>query len=146
MLAAPRAANTSPRKQDVLARLKKRADFKAAAKGVKVAGRLRDCAPFAVQAVRRTAATGDDVARVGFTVTKRVGNAVERNRIKRRLRAAADARAGDFVAATDYVLIARRDALTAPFPVLCDGLGAALASAARRLEASHRMPADGQKA
>ena len=30
----------------------------------------------------------EDTARVGFTVSKKVGNAVERNRAKRRLRAA----------------------------------------------------------
>lgn len=62
-------------------RLIKRRDFLAAASGrrfhserMTVQGRLRDDE------------TGS--MRVGFTLTKRVGNAVERNRIKRRLRAA----------------------------------------------------------
>ncbi|HMB10699.1 ribonuclease P protein component [Saliniramus sp.] len=62
-------------------RLIKRRDFLAAASGrrfhserMTVQGRLRD------------EETGG--MRVGFTLTKRVGNAVERNRIKRRLRAA----------------------------------------------------------
>ena len=54
--------------------------------------------------------------RVGFTVTKKVGNAVVRNRVKRRLRAVAAevfprlGRAG-----TDYVVIGRLATLTRPF-------------------------------
>jgi ribonuclease P protein component len=57
--------------------------------------------------------------RVGFTVTRKVGNAVERNRVKRRLRAAAGeifprlGRAG-----TDYVVVGRAATLTRPFPAL----------------------------
>ncbi len=61
-------------------RLKKRPDFLAAAAGrrfhtdrMTAQGRLRE--------------TGAGGLRLGFTVTKRVGHATERNRIKRRLRA-----------------------------------------------------------
>lgn len=61
--------------------IKKRADFVAASK----AGR-RGTQGMIVQARRRE----DDLgARVGFTCSKRVGNAVARNRAKRRLRAVA---------------------------------------------------------
>ena len=57
-----------------------------------------------------------DVARIGFTVTKRLGNAVRRNRIRRRLKAALQQVAdttpkGGF----DYVLIAREPALDITF-------------------------------
>jgi ribonuclease P protein component len=77
-------------------------------------------------------------ARFGFTVSKRVGNAVERNRIRRRLKAAvrdvADAHAkGDF----DYVLIARRKALDARFQLLVSDLAKALGRV-------HVMPRQGR--
>ncbi|MGF7158017.1 ribonuclease P protein component [Bartonella heixiaziensis] len=63
------------------------------------------------------------VPRVGFTVTRKNGNAVKRNRIKRRLREAV--RVGlvdDMEAGTDYVIIARPDALRAPFESLISEL------------------------
>jgi ribonuclease P protein component len=89
-------------------RLKRRADFLAATKGVRISA-----APFLMQARDRR---DRKQPRVGLTVTKKIGKAVERNRIRRRLRALADAvlpRAGR--AGFDYVLVARRPALTAPF-------------------------------
>ena len=66
-------------------RLKKRADF------LRVASvRRKWAAPgMVLQAAKRSDAPGTDGVRVGFTVTKKVGNAVIRNRIKRRLRAIA---------------------------------------------------------
>jgi ribonuclease P protein component len=73
-------------------------------------------------------------ARVGFTVTKKVGNAVERNRIRRRLRAAvADLRPfmrGGF----DYVVVARRPALWLDFARLEASLAHALAGVHDRLD------------
>ena len=65
--------------------------------------------------------------RIGFTVTKRVGNAVVRNRARRRLRAAArqvfpsSARAG-----FDYVLIARHSTPIRPYRDLIGDMEAAL--------------------
>ena len=60
-----------------------------------------------------------DGARFGFTVSKKVGNAVERNRIKRRLKAAVRGLANDQARNDfDYVLIARRAALDAAFTAL----------------------------
>ncbi len=57
--------------------------------------------------------------RVGFTVTRKVGNAVERNRVKRRLRAAAaEVFAEHGLAGTDYVVIGRAATLTRPYDAL----------------------------
>lgn len=70
--------------------------------------------------------------RLGYTLTRKVGHATERNRIRRRLRAAAAevsaGFAGDHV---DVVVIGRRPALSAPFPVLRDDLARALAAVTR---------------
>ena len=54
----------------------------------------------------------DGLPRVGFTVTRKVGNAVVRNRVKRRLRALAQTQlAAVAQPGSDYVLIGRRDGL-----------------------------------
>jgi ribonuclease P protein component len=60
---------------------------------------------------------GDEGAvRIGFTVSRQVGNAVERNRVRRRLREVVRlADAGQFCAGHDYVLIGRPPALQLPF-------------------------------
>lgn len=61
--------------------------------------------------------------RVGFTVTKKQGNAVERNRIRRRLREAVRLTAGFAMKpGHDYVIVGRRDALTASFNELASQL------------------------
>jgi ribonuclease P protein component len=66
-------------------------------------------------------------ARFGFTVTKQMGGAVERNRIKRRLRAAVGLLGeGATRANHDYVLIARTGALSRPFADLQKDLERAL--------------------
>ncbi len=64
---------------------------------------------------------------VGFTATKKLGGAVVRNRIKRRLRAAVDTVMPDAAhAGHDYVLIGRKAALNAPFEKICKDLQWAL--------------------
>jgi len=89
-------------------RLKQRADFLAAASGSKV-----PAAGFVLQARRRT---DNGPVRVGFTLTKRVGNAVERNRIRRRLREVVWLSNATWMRpGHDYVLIGRRAALNLPF-------------------------------
>ena len=65
--------------------------------------------------------------RVGYTVTKKIGNAVRRNRIKRRFRAAARMVVPEHAApGRDYVLIARPGAEARPWPALVDDLTRAL--------------------
>lgn len=97
-----------------LRRLKRRSQFLKAARGNR-AGR----SAFGLQAIPAI----DDDAGVGFTVTKKVGNSPERNRMKRRLRAAAAACASDFKPGHDYVLVARREALSQPFARMVADLG-----------------------
>ena len=62
-------------------------------------------------------------ARLGFVAPRRVGNAVERNRVKRRLREAA--RMMNWEPGCDYVIIGSREAKEAPFAVLVEWLRAA---------------------
>ena len=56
-----------------------------------------------------------DIPRVGFTVTKKMGNAVIRNRIKRRLREAVRKHVDKMLPGHDYVFISRHKALDCPF-------------------------------
>jgi ribonuclease P protein component len=100
--------------QAKLRRLKRRTQFQRAARGNR-AGR----SAFGMQVI---SAPQED-AGVGFTVTKKIGNSPERNRIKRRLRAAAAACARDFHPGHDYVLLARREAISLPFAKLVADLG-----------------------
>lgn len=53
--------------------------------------------------------------RIGFTASRKVGNAVARNRAKRRLRSLADLVMADLPTTFDYVLVARPDVLTRNF-------------------------------
>lgn len=98
-----------------LRRLIKRSQFQRAARGNR-AGR----SAFGLQSV----AAAEAEPGIGFTVTKKTGNSPERNRIKRRLRAAVTACARDFVPHHDYVLVGRREALSEPFAKLVADLGA----------------------
>jgi ribonuclease P protein component len=118
-----------------LERLKRRADFLAAAKGLA-------CARGAVLAQVRDRNDGTGAIRVGFTATKRIGGAVVRNRAKRRLREAARltlpglARPG-----CDYVLIARGGVTTRPWLRLLDDLKSALIRLAADLGAPQSVAA-----
>ncbi len=82
-------------------------------------------APFLLTRSREP--NGTAKARLGFTVTKKIGPAVVRNRIRRRLREAARVVFPENAAAGfDYVAIARPAALTAEFSVLLDDMKRAL--------------------
>ena len=128
-------------------RLRKRAEFVRAASG------RRYSTPFFTLQAR--AHGRDDVAEpgFGFTVTRKTGGAVERNRIRRRLKEAV--RLGPLAteppAATplavqpgyDYVLIGRRAALNGPFEAILKDLDRALRAVHR--DAPHRdAKRDGQ--
>lgn len=64
----------------------------------------------------RDRADGDTTMRVGFTVTKKIGNAVTRNRMKRRLRALArEILPVEGVAGADHVLIGRNGGIERDF-------------------------------
>lgn len=101
-----------------LRRLTKRAQYLNAARGRR-AGRDG----FSLQ----VASVVQPKAGLGLTVTKKMGNAPERNRIKRRLRAAAKACGAGFQPQHDYVLIGRREALSLPFSRLVADLNSAIA-------------------
>lgn len=113
-----------------IGRLTQRADFLAAAGGRRfhterfsAQGRLRGDAKVPDAKAPDGAVADPEGLRIGFTITKRVGHATERNRIRRRLRAALRATADDLPAlAADVVLIARRPALSADFETLIEDL------------------------
>ena len=113
-----------------LNRLKNRRDFLRVA-----AGRARAARPgLILQAAPRPEA-GEAAPRVGFTASKRVGNAVARNRAKRRLRAAAaSVLAQRGKPGTDYVLIARGETGTRPYLELLADLEGALRQLSRAAE------------
>lgn len=115
------AAGAQPKAALRIETLRKRPDFLAAARARRKAGPA-----FLLQA--RARKDGTTQVRVGFTCSKKVGNAVARNRAKRRLRALAQtvlpnaARPG-----WDYVLVGFREKTAQrPFTALLDDLSAAL--------------------
>jgi ribonuclease P protein component len=112
-----------------IGRLKRRADFLRAAKGRRWHGKA-----FSLQAQPADElATGaeprsdGEIARVGFTVTKKVGGSVVRNRARRRLREALRLCPNLPVhAGHDYVIIARLEATSLPFSTLQSDLTRAI--------------------
>jgi ribonuclease P protein component len=107
-----------------LVRLKTRADFLRVA-----ATRARAARPGLIlqAAPQPGSAEAPGPRRVGYTASRRVGNAVARNRAKRRLRAAAAALLPlDGKDGTDYVLIARASTGARPYAELLGDLKGAL--------------------
>ena len=111
-----------------LGRLTRRAEFQRVSRGRRVSVET-----FTLQSRRREGPEAASGARVGLTVTKGVGGAVERNRVRRRLKEALRAAApleaeGDH----DYVLMARREALGRRFAALIEDVRHAFRAARRR--------------
>ena len=111
-----------------MTRLTKRAEFLRAARGIRrVEG--------AVTLETCPSPQAGSGLRVGFTASKKIGNAVARNRAKRRLRAAASqllpllGRGGH-----DYVLVARGTTVARPFADLLADIARALTGAHRKLD------------
>ena len=113
-------------KREVVGRLKRRAEFlRVAATRRKWAapGLILQAAP----AVPQEDTSAAPSIRVGFTCSKKVGNAVARNRAKRRLRAAArEIMAVEGTPSHDYVLIGRQETLRRPYSLLLQDLRTAL--------------------
>jgi len=124
---APFGLNQVPETIEV-GKLRKRAEFQYVQKGV------RNGRPtLAAQARRRDEAAGPP--RVGFTATKKIGNAVVRNRAKRRLREAARRMVPLYgKAGVDYVFLARDTTGDAPWQTLLDDMKDALLRLAAALE------------
>ena len=111
--------------------LKRRQDFVAAARGPSQA------TPGMVVQARNRQDSG--VPRLGFTCTKKIGNAVTRNRSKRRMREAAKlVLGGQAQSGFDYVLIGRMATATRSFADLQKDLTSAL----KRLHATPHEVAD----
>ncbi|MBW9090911.1 ribonuclease P protein component [Rhizobium wenxiniae] len=105
-------------KKKTVGRLKSRPQFLAVRKGEARRGRT-----FLLEVLDRK--QPDEPPRVGFTVTKKHGNAVERNRMRRRLKEAVRKSAGFAMEnGHDYVIVARREVLGISFSNLTEQLAA----------------------
>ncbi len=113
-----------------LGRLKKRADF------LRVAAAQRKFATpgLVLQAAKNP--TDGGLIRIGYTASRKVGGAVQRNRARRRLRAAVGAVMEQALSNMDYVVIARRRTPYRPYAALLTDLETAL----RRLGAWRLEP------
>ncbi|MEZ5823821.1 MAG: ribonuclease P protein component [Geminicoccaceae bacterium] len=102
-------------------RLRKRSEFLRAARGRKFVAK-----PVVLQSVERRGVPGsspENEIGVGFTATRRLGNAVERNRAKRRMREAARLVMPSLAEpGNDFVLIARGPILTCSFDQIIHSL------------------------
>jgi len=117
---AERAPRARPQKAQRLVTLKKRADFLAANAG------LRITTPGFILLVRDRK-DSDAGIRVGFTVTKKIGGAVIRNRMKRRFRALArELVPTNGLAGADHVMIGRANGVERDFGLLRSELAKAL--------------------
>lgn len=118
-------------------RLKRRPEFLRVA-----SGRRRWVTPGLILQARRRADADDadpGPPRVGFTASRKVGNAVSRNRARRRLRVLADRLLPRYgLPGHDYVIVARAETVRRPFSALARDLASALARLRERPEPEHR--------
>jgi ribonuclease P protein component len=117
---AERAPGARPQEAQRLSTIKKRADFVAANSGKRAA------TPGFVLLVRDRQ-DADAAMRVGFTVTKKIGGAVVRNRMKRRFRALArEIVPAKGISGADHVMIGRANGIERDFALLRSELAGAL--------------------
>ena len=133
---APDTLTQSQHKRQIL---RKRQEFLAVAAGRRVnlplltlQFRMRESA----QAHEKAGQPATLSPRFGLTITKKTGNSVVRNRIRRRLRSALDQIPINTLPPQDYVIIARPGCLTATFHNLVDALNQALQKSCRPLKPS----------
>lgn len=117
--------------------IKRRPDFLAVRGGARFAGKA-----FVLEAKARKAHTTTVAGpRFGYTVTKKLGNAVTRNRAKRRLREAVRTISPqDFRTDFDYVVIARDAALTLTFQELKAEFARAIAAVSKPTTKARNTP------
>lgn len=108
--------NADKAQQATLEQIKTRAEF------LKIQGSGRKWVSHGL--ILQTAPRTDDLKRIGYTVSKKVDkSAVNRNRIKRRLRAlAADVLPQGAMPGHDYILVGRPQTATRPYETLCKDL------------------------
>ena len=105
------AGDLAVRVAPALTRLRRRADFQRASRG-----RRAHSEAFVLQASPRVESDDAKGPRLGFTASKKVGGAVARNRIRRRLKEAARVASSlETLSDHDYVIVARREALSRSF-------------------------------
>ena len=113
---------TTQKDVKIAGRLKSRPEFLRVREGERRKGRY-----FILEVLDKKAP--DDAPRAGFTVTKKQGNAVERNRMRRRFKEAVRLSAQFAMQpGHDYVIVAHREALGAPFDELTKALVTRIAS------------------
>jgi ribonuclease P protein component len=118
--------------------LRLRSDFLAANGGLRVG------TPAFVLLVKPRG-DGSTQTRIGYTVTKKIGNAVARNRIKRRFRALVHQVLGDHgLAGADHVLIGRGEAMTRDFAAMQADLVRALERVREGKASTDRRPPRGK--
>ncbi len=124
---------TTKEPKNTAGRLKSRPQFLAVRNGEKRRGGF-----FLLEVLDRK--EPETEARVGFTVTKKHGNSVERNRMRRRLKEAVRLHAGFAMQpGHDYVVVARRDVLKASFTELAAELKARVET-----KPKHKRSGDGR--
>lgn len=109
--------------------MRKRTEFLSARNGVRASANALRCETCIADKKR-------DHPRIGLTVTKKNGNAVKRNRIKRRMRGAIQS-ASDLTMrnGNDYVFIAKPNAITVPFVTLKSDIADLIRKSHKRLDA-----------
>ena len=127
---AAKAGGSFPRGLSRSGRLLKHSDFERVYKQ----GRRHFCPHMTVFYLRRAEGVFPEKSpRVGFTVGRVLGGAVERNRIKRRLREAVRLQGSALTGTVDVVINPKKSVLTLEFSRVFEEVGGALEAIAKKL-------------